>query len=207
MRPTADELKRTLGLEPHPTCGFVRETYRSEEAVPEAALPGFTGERRRASVLYFLVAPDAYIALHRIKPTQMYHHYLGDPLEVLLLYEDGTGAIEKVGSLADGLSPQLLIPGQTWPVAANGAQLRHARNYRMAGGRAGRRRGRRRRATDRGLSRLCRCARAVRAEARGMAAARGYPCLTLLEIGKTRLQLVEYLSRRKASRELGGICV
>jgi predicted cupin superfamily sugar epimerase len=44
----------------------------------------------------------------------MYHHYLGDPLEVVLLYEDGTGSVETVGSLADGLSPQLLIPGQTW---------------------------------------------------------------------------------------------
>jgi predicted cupin superfamily sugar epimerase len=114
VKPTAADLKQTLGLEPHPTCGFVREAYRSEEAIPEAALPGFAGERRRASVLYFLVTPDAHIALHRIKPTQMYHHYLGDPLEVLLLYEDGTGTIETVGSLADGLSPQLLIPGQTW---------------------------------------------------------------------------------------------
>ena len=88
--------------------------YRSEEAIPEAALPGFAGERRRASVLYFLVTPDAHIALHRIKPTQMYHHYLGDPLEVLLLHKDGSGTIETVGSLADGLPPQLLIPGQTW---------------------------------------------------------------------------------------------
>jgi uncharacterized protein len=114
MRPTADELKGTLDLEPHPTCGFVRETYRSDETIPEAALPGFAGERPRASVLYFLVAPDAHIALHRIRPTQMYHHYLGDRLEVILLYEDGTGAIETIGALADGLSPQLLIPGQTW---------------------------------------------------------------------------------------------
>ena len=114
MRPTSDELKRTLRLEPHPTCGFVRESYRSELRLPASALPGFDGDRAEASVLYFLVTPDAHIALHRIKPTQMYHHYLGDPLEVLLLYEDGTGTIETVGSLADGLSPQLLIPGQTW---------------------------------------------------------------------------------------------
>jgi uncharacterized protein len=127
MQPTADELKRTLRLEQHATCGFVRETYRSAETIPEAALPGFAAERRRASVLYFLVAPDAHIALHRIRPTQMYHHYLGDALEVLLLYEDGTGAIETVGSLADGLSPQLLIPGQTW----HGSWLPGERDYAM----------------------------------------------------------------------------
>src|SRR5215212_5688369 len=28
-RPTADEVKAVLGLDPHPTCGFVAETYRS----------------------------------------------------------------------------------------------------------------------------------------------------------------------------------
>ena len=114
VKPTAHDLKQALGLEPHPTCGFVRESYRSAEIIPEAALPGFQGDRRRASVLDFLVAPDAHIALHRIRPTQMYHHYLGDPLEVLLLYEDGTGSVETVGWLSDGLRPQLLIPGQTW---------------------------------------------------------------------------------------------
>jgi uncharacterized protein len=114
VRPSAEEIKRTLGLEPHPTCGFVRETYRSEEVIPASALPGFDGDRRRASVLLFLVSRDAHIALHRIRPAQMYHHYLGDPLEVVLLHEDGSGSIETVGSLVDGLRPQLLIPGQTW---------------------------------------------------------------------------------------------
>ena len=54
--------------------------------------------------------PDAHIALDRIRPTQMYHHYLGDPLQVLSLREDGSGSIETIGSLADGLRPQLSYP-------------------------------------------------------------------------------------------------
>ncbi len=33
-RPTAEEIKVTLGLEPHPTCGFVAETYRSPLKIP-----------------------------------------------------------------------------------------------------------------------------------------------------------------------------
>jgi uncharacterized protein len=58
------------------------------------------------------------MALHRIKPDQMYHHYLGDSLEVLLLYRDGNGAVETVGSdLAAELRPQLVIPGGTWHVS------------------------------------------------------------------------------------------
>jgi predicted cupin superfamily sugar epimerase len=118
VRPSADEIKRILELEPHPTCGFVRETYRSGEPVPADALPGFDGARPRGSVLYFLVTPDARMALHRIRPDQMYHHYLGDPLEVLLLYADGRGAVETVGpDLDTGMEPQLFIPGETWHVS------------------------------------------------------------------------------------------
>jgi predicted cupin superfamily sugar epimerase len=114
----AEEIKRLLDLEPHPTCGFVRESFRSEEQIPADALPGFDGPRPRGSVLWFLVTPDARMALHRIRPDQVYHHYLGDPLEVLVLRPDGTGAVETVGSdLAAGLRPQLLIPGQTWHVS------------------------------------------------------------------------------------------
>ena len=64
-------------------------------------------------------------------------------------------------------------------VVAGGARLRHARDDRVAGRRAGRRRGRGRRAPDRRLSRLCRCARAVRAEAGASAAARGCRQLAL----------------------------
>ena len=116
-RPTADEVKAMLGLEPHPTCGFVAETYRSPLKIPEDALPGAYdgGDRPYGSALYFLVAPDAQIVMHRIRSDQLYHHYVGDPLEVLLLYPDGTGAVKTVGSdLAAGERPQLFVPGGTF---------------------------------------------------------------------------------------------
>ena len=116
-RPTAEEVKATLGLKPHPTCGFVAETYRSPLKVPAGALPeGYDGgDRPYGSALYFLVAPDAQIVLHRIRSDQLYHHYLGDPLEVLMLYPDGTGAVSVVGSdLEAGERPQLFVPANTF---------------------------------------------------------------------------------------------
>src|SRR4028119_964219 len=97
-RPSAEEVKATLGLKPHPTCGFVTETYRSPLKVPAGALPeAYEGNRPYGSALYFLVDPDAQIVMHRIRSDQLYHHYFGDPLEVLMLYADGTGAGEVVG--------------------------------------------------------------------------------------------------------------
>ncbi len=37
--PMADEVEAMLGLEPHPTCGFVAETYRSPLRISADALP------------------------------------------------------------------------------------------------------------------------------------------------------------------------
>jgi predicted cupin superfamily sugar epimerase len=115
-RPTAKEIKAMLGLEPHPTCGFVAETYRSPLKIPTGALPAsYEGDRPYGSALYFLVTPEAQIVMHRIRSDQLYHHYLGDPLDVLMLFPDGNGAVATVGSdLAAGMRPQLFIPGGTF---------------------------------------------------------------------------------------------
>lgn len=114
--PDPERIKVMLGLEPHPTCGFVAETYRSATRVP---LPApWDGERPVGSALWFLVTRDAHIRLHRIRSDQQYHHYLGDPLEVLLLHPDGGGEITTVGpDLAAGHRPMLHIPGGTFHVS------------------------------------------------------------------------------------------
>ncbi len=116
MAMTADEIKTLFGLKPHPTCGFVAETYRSHHMVPAADLPhGFDGPRALGSALTFMVTPEAHIAMHRIRSDQMYHHYAGDRLEVLLLRPDGSGEIRALGGkLAAGERPQLIIPGGTF---------------------------------------------------------------------------------------------
>jgi uncharacterized protein len=118
-RPTVDEIKRILGLEPHPTCGFTTLSYLSPHRVANEALPaGYRGTHTLASALYFLVTPERPMGLHRLRSDQIYHHYLGDPLEVLLLLPDGSGALAVVGSdLAAGTRPQLLIPGGAWHVS------------------------------------------------------------------------------------------
>jgi uncharacterized protein len=127
--PTAEEIRAMLELEPHPTCGFVAETYRSPLKIPAGALPdAYKGVRPFGSALYFLVTPEAQIVLHRIRSDQLYHHYLGDPLEVLMLYPDGGGAVATVGpGLARGERPQLFIPGSTFHTS----RLRPALGYAL----------------------------------------------------------------------------
>jgi uncharacterized protein len=92
-----EEVITLLQLARHPTCGFVNETYRSRQRITTGE--NLQGSRPLGSVLYFRVTPEAHMVLHRIKSDRMYHHYLGDPLEVLLLYPDGDAARITVGPI------------------------------------------------------------------------------------------------------------
>ncbi len=114
--PSASWIIEQLGLNPRGTCGFMGETFVSKLQIPAAVLPAdYKGSRPLGGVFYFLVTPQSGVQLHRIRSDQMYHHYLGDPLEVLLLGAGGTGEVYVVGpDLVAGMRPQLLIPGATF---------------------------------------------------------------------------------------------
>jgi uncharacterized protein len=116
---TADELVRLLELEPNATCGFVRVTFLSKHQLSKGTLPPpFAEARPLGSALYFLVTPGAPVRLHRIRNDQLYHYYLGDPLETILLHSDGTIQRIIVGpDLRQGHGVQLLIPGNTFHTA------------------------------------------------------------------------------------------
>lgn len=116
---TAEEIRALLKLEPHATCGFVRVTFVSEKTIAPGGLPPPFAEGRPAgSALYFMVTPDAPVRLHRIRNDQLYHYYLGDPIEVLMLLADGTTERVVVGpDLPTGQRVQLLIPGNTFHTA------------------------------------------------------------------------------------------
>lgn len=127
---TPNEIIDLLGLAPA-TCGYVSEPYRSPLELPASVLPaGYVGNHSLGNVLYFLVTHDARVQLHRIRSDQMYHHYLGEPLEVLLLYADGKSELRLVGSdLAAGMRPQLFVPGGTFHTA----RVRSAGGYALLG--------------------------------------------------------------------------
>jgi predicted cupin superfamily sugar epimerase len=116
---TAQEVRQLLKLEPHATCGFVRVTFISKQRIAPGGLPPpFIDGRPAGSALYFMVTPDAPVRLHRIRNDQLYHRYLGDPIEVLMLHENGTSERAIVGpDLRGGQCVQLLIPGNTFHTA------------------------------------------------------------------------------------------
>ena len=116
---TADEIRALLKLEPNATCGFVRETYKSDLTIAPGGLPApFADGRPLGTAIYFMVTPEAPVKLNRIDNDQLYHYYLGDPIEVLLLRENGLSELVVVGpNLVGGHVVQLFIPGNTFHTA------------------------------------------------------------------------------------------
>jgi predicted cupin superfamily sugar epimerase len=116
---TAADVARLLDLEPNATCGSVRVTFMSKERIAPGGLPApFQAGRPKGSALYFMLTPQEPVKLHRIRNDQLYHYYLGDPIEVLMLLTDGTTQQHIVGpDLRAGHTVQLFIPGNTFHTA------------------------------------------------------------------------------------------
>ena len=114
---TADELKKLLNLEPHP-CegGWFIQTWRTEETIPKSVLPQrYPGERAAGTAIYYLLEPHTFSELHRLASDEIFHFYLGDPVEMLQLWPDGTTRTEILGSnLAAGMHVQLHVPKHVW---------------------------------------------------------------------------------------------
>lgn len=115
----ADEIRKLLDLQPNATCGFVRLTFLSKQSIVAGGLPPpFADGGPLGSALYFMVTPVAPVRLHRIRNDQLYHYYLGDPIELLLLHANGDTERIIVGpDLRGGQRVQQLIPSNTFHTA------------------------------------------------------------------------------------------
>jgi predicted cupin superfamily sugar epimerase len=118
-RLTAEGIRALLALEPNQTCGFVRLTYTSPFSLRENSLAApLDAGRAVGSALYFMVTPEAPVRPHRIRNDQLYHYYLGDPIDLLLLKEEGSVEQVIIGpDLTAGHHVQFLIPGGTFHTA------------------------------------------------------------------------------------------
>jgi len=116
---TFEDVRRLLDLTPNATCGYVRVTFVSKQRIAPGGLPApFTEGRPTGSALYFMLTPEEPVKLHRIRNDQLYHYYMGDPIEVLMLLADGTSELHVVGpDLHKGQKLQLFIPGNTFHTA------------------------------------------------------------------------------------------
>lgn len=118
---SAAELKRLLGLEPHlREGGWFRETWRAAERIPGTALAARYAAAREAgraagTAIYYLLEPENFSEMHKLASDEVFHFYLGDAVEMLQLYPDGTGRRVVLGrDVAEGQLLQTVVPQGVW---------------------------------------------------------------------------------------------
>ncbi|MCQ3810181.1 MAG: cupin domain-containing protein [Acidimicrobiia bacterium] len=97
---TGAEVVAMLGLEPLSEEGGVwREIWRDD----------------KSTAIYFLLQPGDFSAMHRLAGPELWHHYAGAAVEMLLLGADGKVDRPVLGDdLGGGERPCVVVPGHTW---------------------------------------------------------------------------------------------
>lgn len=113
---TVDEIISALNLAPHPEGGYYKETYRSRESIEKKALPSRYGDARAlGTAIYYLLTPGTFSTMHILISDEILHFYMGDPVELLELYPDGSGNVITMGlDIGNGIEPQRVVPQNTW---------------------------------------------------------------------------------------------
>jgi hypothetical protein len=115
---TAEDVKKLLGLAPHPREGgwFVRTYEAGESIAAEAFGDGrYVGARRTGTAIYYLLEPGTFSEMHRLKSDEVFHFYAGDAVEMLQLMADGRGERVVIGNdLARGQRPQVVAGRGVW---------------------------------------------------------------------------------------------
>lgn len=96
--------------------GFYVETYRCEEKIAQAALPTrYTGERNFSTAILYLLTPDTFSALHRVKSDEIFHFYLGDAVTMLQFHPDASSEVITLGQdIMNGQCLQVTVPKNSW---------------------------------------------------------------------------------------------
>lgn len=115
---TADEVKKILGLVPHPREGgcYIR-TYESGELIAREAFTDlrYAGARHTGTAIYYLLEPETFSEMHRLKSDEIFHFYAGDPVEMLQLAEGAEGIVVQIGNrLTEGERPQVVVRRGVW---------------------------------------------------------------------------------------------
>lgn len=99
--------------------GLFSRSYISDETIHGASLPErYRGVARNfGSAIYAMMVdePDCFSTMHRLLTDEVYHFYLGDAIEMLLLYPDGSSKHVELGQdIFNGQNVQFVVPSGVW---------------------------------------------------------------------------------------------
>ena len=114
-----------LHLQPHPEGGMFREIFRSGMTVLRQA----DGQPRSAlTSIFFLLPRGAHSRWHRVQADEAWHHYEGEPIDLLVLLPNATQVVTwRLGTVDADALPVRVVPAGAWQAA------RPAGEYALAG--------------------------------------------------------------------------
>lgn len=130
MKP--DDIINLLGMKPLPEeGGYFIETYRCLDGIPAGSLPEcYSGSRCFSTAIYYLLTSDTFSAMHRLVSDEVFHFYLGDPVEMLQLMPDGSGKVITLGpDIFNNQHPQVVVPKGVW----QGARITSGGQFALLG--------------------------------------------------------------------------
>jgi predicted cupin superfamily sugar epimerase len=115
-RPTAEQLVARFGLERLPVEGVLfRQTWRSADVI---RLERFADEAKPAGTLLVGLLTDdrdSMSPMHRLRTDEVWHHYLGDAIELWMLHPGGEVERAVLGSdVLGGQDVQVVVPAGSW---------------------------------------------------------------------------------------------
>ena len=114
---TAEAVITRLGLEPLGTeGGFYRSVHFSPDTIDISTLGRhFLPTLPLSSVIYYLVTPESFSGLHWLAGEEVWTFILGDQLQQLVLFPDGTGETRDLGNVLEaGCLPVSVVPAGCW---------------------------------------------------------------------------------------------
>ncbi|MFC1738143.1 cupin domain-containing protein [Planctomycetota bacterium] len=114
---TAEQIIEFFRMKPlEPEGGYYVETWRASEIIPHNALQGrYAGDRNAGTAILYLLTPDTFSSLHRLKSDEVFHFYLGDAVTMLQLHPDGSNEVITLGQdVIKGQKIQVAVPADTW---------------------------------------------------------------------------------------------
>lgn len=131
---TVEQIIGHLDLQPLPVeGGLFRQTYRSEEKISKRILPDrYQRDKVFGTAIFYLLTsdPDSFSAMHVLPTDEIYHFYLGDPVEMLLLYPGGESQRIILGKeIHKGHQLQFVVPRGVW----QGSRLQTGGRFALLG--------------------------------------------------------------------------
>ncbi len=107
-----------LGLIPlQPEGGFFALNHLSSQVIKVKSIGSKEQDHPLYSAIYYLLTTeaDSFSAFHRLPSDEIYHHYIGLPVDIYLIDPEGDLEVVTLGDdIVAGQRPQICVPAFCW---------------------------------------------------------------------------------------------